>query len=146
MTIDGGDFLGRTARSVSGRSQSDCALLVAAGKPDRPVALTLSHPLSCPLCRDAEAVDAAPVAFISVVSIDARALGDRVPPVHRRALRTPQQITRFFDGLDLLPPGVVSCSLWRPDLTLAGSQPAEVDEFCGVARKPPAPSTPARPA
>jgi O-methyltransferase involved in polyketide biosynthesis len=61
-------------------------------------------------------------------------------------LRTPQQITRFFDGLDLLPPGVVSCSRWRPDLTLAGSQPAEVDEFCGVARKPPAPSTPARPA
>ena len=92
MTIDGGDFLGRTARSVSGRSQSDCALLVAAGKADRPVALTLSHPLSCPLCWDAEAVDAAPVAFISVVSIDARALGDRVPPVHRRALRTPQQI------------------------------------------------------
>ncbi len=61
-------------------------------------------------------------------------------------LRTPQQITRFFDGLDLLPPGVVSCSHWRPDLTLAGSQPAEVDEFCGVARKPPALSTPARPA
>ena len=75
MTIDGGDFLGRTARSVAGRSQPDCALLVAAGKPDRPVALTLSHLLSCPLCRDAEAVDAAPVAYISVVSIDARALG-----------------------------------------------------------------------
>jgi len=61
-------------------------------------------------------------------------------------LRTPEQITRFFDGLDLLPPGVVSCSRWRPDLTLAGSQPAEVDEFCGVARKPPAPSAPASPA
>ena len=61
-------------------------------------------------------------------------------------LRTPAQITRFFDGLDLLPPGVVSCSRWRPDLTLAGSQPAEVDEFCGVARKPPAPSAPASPA
>jgi O-methyltransferase involved in polyketide biosynthesis len=30
-------------------------------------------------------------------------------------LRTPEQITRFFDGLDLLPPGVVSCSRWRPD-------------------------------
>jgi len=61
-------------------------------------------------------------------------------------LRTPAQITRFFDGLDLLPPGVVSCSRWRPDLTLAGGQPAEVDEFCGVARKPPAPSAPASPA
>ena len=61
-------------------------------------------------------------------------------------LRTPAQITRFFDGLDLLPPGVVSCSRWRPDLTLAGGQPAEVDEFSGVARKPPAPSAPASPA
>ncbi|HLK72701.1 MAG TPA: SAM-dependent methyltransferase [Streptosporangiaceae bacterium] len=50
-------------------------------------------------------------------------------------LRTPQQIARFFDGLDLLPPGVVSCSRWRPHLTSAGGQPAEVDEFCGVARK-----------
>ena len=55
-------------------------------------------------------------------------------------LRTPEQITRFFDGLDLLPPGVVSCSRWRPDLTPAGGEPAEVDEFCGVARKPPAPT------
>ena len=55
-------------------------------------------------------------------------------------LRTPQQITRFFGGLDLLPPGVVSCSRWRPHLTLAGGQPSEVDEFCGVARKPPAAS------
>ena len=61
-------------------------------------------------------------------------------------LRTPAQITRFFDGLDLLPPGVVSCSRWRPDLALAGGQPAEVDEFSGVARKPPAPSAPASPA
>jgi len=57
-------------------------------------------------------------------------------------LRTPQQITRFFDGLDLLPPGVVSCSRWRPDLTPAGGQPAEVDEFCGVARKRPATAGP----
>ena len=55
-------------------------------------------------------------------------------------LRTPEQITRFFDGLDLLPPGVVSCSLWRP--SPAGGQPAAVDEFCGVARKPPQPGTP----
>ncbi len=56
-------------------------------------------------------------------------------------LRTPQQITRFFDGLDLLPPGVVSCSRWRPALTQAGGQPTEVDEFCGVARKPSAAPT-----
>ena len=50
-------------------------------------------------------------------------------------LRTPQQIARFFDGLELLPPGVVSCSRWRPRLSSGGQLPAEVDEFCGVARK-----------
>jgi hypothetical protein len=50
-------------------------------------------------------------------------------------LRTPQQIARFFDGMDLLEPGVVSCSRWRPALAPVGGQPAEVDEFCGVARK-----------
>ena len=60
-------------------------------------------------------------------------------------LRTPQQITRFFDGLDLLPPGVVSCSRWRPEPTPAGGQPAEVDEFCGVARKPAATTRPSPP-
>lgn len=55
------------------------------------------------------------------------------------------QITRFFDGLDLLPPGVVPCSRWRPDPDPSGEQPGEVDEFCGVARKPHPPSTLARP-
>ena len=56
------------------------------------------------------------------------------PPM---TLRSPQQIARFFDGLDLLEPGVVSCSRWRPPPSEVGGQPAEVDEFCGVARKPP---------
>jgi S-adenosyl methyltransferase len=50
-------------------------------------------------------------------------------------LRTPQQIEEFFNGLELLPPGVVSCSRWCPDPTVDGGPPAEVDEFCGVARK-----------
>jgi hypothetical protein len=60
------------------------------------------------------------------------------PPM---TLRSPEQIAGFFDGLDLLAPGVVSCSRWRPDLSSAGGQPAEVDEFCGVARKPSATTT-----
>ncbi len=55
------------------------------------------------------------------------------PPM---TLRTPQQIARFFDGLDLLAPGVVSCSRWRPGPGPDGEEPAEVDEFSGVARKP----------
>src|SRR5262249_17899551 len=51
------------------------------------------------------------------------------------SLRSPEQIAGFFDGLDLLPPGVVSCSQWRPAAGPSLEPPAEVDEFCGVARK-----------
>ncbi|MGH3941090.1 MAG: SAM-dependent methyltransferase [Pseudonocardiaceae bacterium] len=50
-------------------------------------------------------------------------------------LRTPEQIARFFHGLELLEPGVVSVSRWRCDATPWGL-PAEVDALCGVARKP----------
>jgi hypothetical protein len=46
-------------------------------------------------------------------------------------LRTPEQITGFFDGLEILEPGVVSCPLWRPVAT----HMREVDEFCGMGRK-----------
>jgi hypothetical protein len=49
--------------------------------------------------------------------------------------RTPEQITRFFDGLRLLEPGVVSVSRWRPEAEPFGL-PAEVDAFCGLGVKP----------
>ena len=48
-------------------------------------------------------------------------------------LRTPRQIEDFFAGLELIDPGVVSVSQWRPDAT---PPPAGVDSFCGVGRKP----------
>ncbi len=52
-------------------------------------------------------------------------------------LRSPAQIAGFFDGLELVEPGVVSCSRWRPDPAGVGAGlPAEVDAFCGVGRKP----------
>jgi hypothetical protein len=50
-------------------------------------------------------------------------------------LRTPQQLEGFFDGLEILPPGVVSCPLWRPAETDIGEATA-IDEFGGVGRKP----------
>jgi hypothetical protein len=50
-------------------------------------------------------------------------------------LRRPEQIAQFFDRLDLLEPGLVPCSQWRPDASPFGP-PDPVDEFCGVARKP----------
>jgi S-adenosyl methyltransferase len=52
-------------------------------------------------------------------------------------LRSPGQIAGFFDRLELVEPGVVSCPLWRPDPPDAGDgSPAEVDAFGGVGRKP----------
>jgi O-methyltransferase involved in polyketide biosynthesis len=51
--------------------------------------------------------------------------------------RSPEQIAGFFEGLELLEPGVVSCPRWRPDpADAAGGLPAEVDMFGGVGRKP----------
>ncbi|MFD7935053.1 SAM-dependent methyltransferase [Streptomyces sp. NPDC059755] len=50
--------------------------------------------------------------------------------------RTPQDVARFFDGLELLEPGVVSCSRWRPRDIAGGAEPDEVAMFGGVARKP----------
>ncbi len=50
------------------------------------------------------------------------------------ALRTPEQIAGFFEGLELVEPGVVSCPRWRPDHV--GDLPPEVDAFGGVGRKP----------
>jgi S-adenosyl methyltransferase len=52
-------------------------------------------------------------------------------------LRSREQIAGFFDGLELIEPGVVSCPRWRPDPAgSSGGLPAEVDAFGGVGRKP----------
>jgi hypothetical protein len=56
--------------------------------------------------------------------------GGAVPYV----LRSPEQIAGFFDGLELLEPGVVSVTRWRPEPGAFGL-PAEVSTFGGVARK-----------
>ena len=61
-------------------------------------------------------------------------------------LRTPQQIARFFDGLELLPPGVVSCSRWRPDLTRqAASPPRWTNSAASPANRHQSPALPRRP-
>ena len=50
-------------------------------------------------------------------------------------LRSPARIARFFDGLELVEPGVVSPPRWRPEPSGSGLV-AEIDSACGVARKP----------
>ncbi|GAB3672090.1 SAM-dependent methyltransferase [Streptomyces sparsus] len=49
--------------------------------------------------------------------------------------RTPEEVASFFEGMELLEPGVVSCSRWRPEPTPFG-EPDDVAFYCGVARKP----------
>ncbi|GAA2301159.1 SAM-dependent methyltransferase [Streptomyces kunmingensis] len=80
--------------------------------------LVLSHTITSPAMPD---VDAA-VAFWNE---------NGTPRLNQR---TPQQVERFFDGLELLEPGVVSCSRWRVDGP-AGEEPEEVAMFGGVGRK-----------
>ncbi len=41
-----------------------------------------------------------------------------------------------FSGLELVPPGVVPVSEWRPGSSTLQPDPAEVNVYGGVARKP----------
>lgn len=50
-------------------------------------------------------------------------------------LRTREELLTFFDRLELLEPGVVTCSRWRPDPFQVG-QIIDVPQFAGVGRKP----------
>jgi hypothetical protein len=63
----------------------------------------------------------------------ARALNERnldAPMV----LRDRAQVTSFFDGLDLIEPGVVQLSKWRPQSDVESAAAAAL--WGGVARKP----------
>jgi hypothetical protein len=67
-------------------------------------------------------------------------------------LRQPDELASFFDGLDLVEPGVVPCPHWRPDgygaegpstggpstdgRRVGGVPNDEAAAYCGVARKP----------
>jgi hypothetical protein len=52
--------------------------------------------------------------------------------------RSREQITRFFDGLELVEPGLVTTSRWRPEPKPPGEpeDAEEVSQYAGVARKP----------
>jgi hypothetical protein len=46
-------------------------------------------------------------------------------------LRSPERIASLFADLELVDPGVVSVTKWKPE-----SEAAEIDQYCAVARKP----------
>jgi O-methyltransferase involved in polyketide biosynthesis len=67
------------------------------------------------------------------VSEAQRRYNDAAPlPYH---LRRPDELASFFDGLDLIEPGVVACPRWKPDAPGRAAPAAEAAAYCGVARK-----------
>ncbi|MDT0382092.1 SAM-dependent methyltransferase [Streptomyces sp. DSM 42041] len=48
--------------------------------------------------------------------------------------RTPEQLAGYFEGLEMLEPGVVTCSRWRPE-AMPWGEPPEVACYGGVGRK-----------
>jgi hypothetical protein len=47
-------------------------------------------------------------------------------------MRSPEQIERFFEGLELVEPGLVTVTHWRPDSVVGRT----IDHYGAVARKP----------
>ena len=45
------------------------------------------------------------------------------------------ELARLFDRLELVEPGLVSSTRWRPEATPFG-EPEEIDQFCALGRKP----------
>ena len=46
------------------------------------------------------------------------------------------QFARFFDGLEIIEPGVVPLGLWQPDLPADGARRRGLPTYTAVARKP----------
>ncbi|PRY25755.1 SAM-dependent methyltransferase [Pseudosporangium ferrugineum] len=51
-------------------------------------------------------------------------------------LRSPEQLATFLTGLEVVEPGLVPCSRWRPAPGATAEDLREVDEYGAVARKP----------
>jgi S-adenosyl methyltransferase len=71
--------------------------------------------------------------------IDAAQQGEMVRRLNqsvaeKATMRDRAGVTRLFDGLDLVEPGVVRVSAWRPDSDLEAARPTGL--WGGVARKP----------
>jgi O-methyltransferase involved in polyketide biosynthesis len=86
----------------------------------------------------------APGSYLAIAHMTTAITGDRMAAAIRYwnqfgkppgVARSPQEIASFFDRLELVEPGVVSCTRWRPEATPFGL-PDEIDRFCAVGRKP----------
>lgn len=140
---------GRTAYLDADLYEPEAVLEAAAGTLDlsRPVALmilnTLGHVADHGRARDlvARLMAGLPSGSYLVIS-DSTATSEGMiaaseaynksgaVPYHVRSVA---EIAAFFDGLDVLEPGIVRVPEWRPDSETAA--PAGVDAYCGVGRK-----------
>lgn len=88
---------------------------------------------------DREAAEHAIAANPGIVA-DVRQMAEMTKRVNQRmsgpkaTMRDRAAVTRFFDGLELLEPGVVQPQQWRPEPGVLS--PPQVTAWCGVARKP----------
>ncbi|MFD5308679.1 SAM-dependent methyltransferase [Streptomyces ardesiacus] len=116
---------------------------------DRPVALVLSNVLGHVPDYDrarsvvSRLVDALPSGSFLSVNDGSRGVDpdfERAQDAYNESgaapyvLRTVDRITAFFDGLELLEPGVVPVTLWRPEA--GAGDPEPIGEHGGLARKP----------
>ncbi|MEV0176579.1 SAM-dependent methyltransferase [Streptomyces sp. NPDC050803] len=116
----------------------------------RPVAITMLGILNFVMDTDEAAaivrrlLDAVPAGSHLVVShptteVDGEAMRTAVEYWNGQGsapmtLRSRADLVRLFEGVELLEPGLVSCSRWRPDTT--DGEIVEVTHFGGVGRKP----------
>jgi S-adenosyl methyltransferase len=124
----------------------------AAGTLDftRPVAITMLGILPF-IGDDAEAkgivtrllAAVPPGSYLAITHSTSEVSGERVVEAVRQwnqvaitpyTLRSPEQIAAFFEGLELIEPGLVPCPRWRPDPHDIGAV-KDMDEFCALGRK-----------
>jgi hypothetical protein len=121
---------GQTAYLDADANDPDTILAKAAGTLDfsRPVAVTLLSILQVikdPYAVTSRLVDAVPSGSYLVISIPASDLQPEVQAELVRRLnestldvtvtfRSRAEVTRFFDGLELVEPGIVPMNYWRP--------------------------------
>jgi trans-aconitate methyltransferase len=141
---------GQTAYLDADANDPDTILAQAAGTLDftRPVAITLLLILQVikdPYELTSRLLDAVPPGSYLAISIPAsdiqpEALAELVRRVNKgipgitATLRSHAEVTRFFDGLELLEPGVVPVNYWRPGP--GGPDPeGELAAYAAVGRK-----------
>jgi hypothetical protein len=115
---------------------------------DQPIAITLLMILMLvenPYEIVARLMDAVPSGSYLVIShpasdVDTGQISDAYEELNERmgdvqgTLRTREEVAGFFDGLEMVPPGVVQLHRWRPDPGADVSY--EIPAYSGLGRKP----------